>query len=979
MQAILKPSRRLLKNYLIPIKHNVQLHKLEIPALSLAPGYQPQEVEINNLPDTPLEAKLVTQRKIINRGPFRMLLPPPNVTGDLHLGHALMAIVQDVLCRYHHNLGYDVEWIPGTDHAGIATQVVVEKQLFKKLGITRHDLGREKFLEHTWQWKNEKGLGILDDLKKLGCMLTWNKEYFTMNEQQIEAVQVAFIKLFEDGLITRKNSLVNWSCALESAVSDMEVETIELKGPTDICVPGYQHKVPFGNIYEFSYRLCNQKDEIIVSTTRPETMLGDVAVAVHPDDPRYIKYRNIDNVSLWHPFRQEPIPLIFDINVDPDFGSGAVKITPAHDQNDFQIAESHLLKSIPVFTSKGTVVEGFEVFKGIPRFKAREKILNILKEMQLLRTVKPHAMNLPICSRSKDIIEYMLCPQWYLHCQPMANEAMSEIRSGRVQIVPSNFELDWYHWLEDCHDWCISRQLWWGHQIPAYEAVDSVGKSCWVAAKNEVEARAKAQNILNTSDFSIRRDEDVLDTWFSSALLPFSIHNWPAVEYKQHYPLDLMETGHDILFFWVARMAMLGLKLTGEMPFKKILLHGIVCDAHGRKMSKSLGNIVTPQQVIQGASLQSMTNKLQKAEAGGTLTTEEYQKSEKGLQKMFPNGIKECGTDALRFTLCSHNIKSHFINFDIDECYTNKLFLNKIWQATRFTLISAQNLKFSLDDISTMHAIRMNKWDKWILSRLAYTLEKCDEGFKTYNLHYATAALKTFFYNNLCDVFLETTKEDIKNIEMSGYMHLATLTACLVWGLRAMQPFTPFIAKELLLRLPENISMNTKEFQNTAVEAEISKILEICQHVRQLKSQNQISKKHAPKLYLYAQNDGAKNMLNKHLSQIKALTMVDTVDLDVVTDALEANTFNFYSTGGHLCVFGLTVNETYQAQTDKLEFGMEINKRKLEKLQAELQRYRLRVNNEGFMKSASKKVQEKSLEKIKQLEVEIQNILNLRR
>ncbi|TMW41270.1 hypothetical protein DOY81_013650 [Sarcophaga bullata] len=598
------------KNYYVRQKNKLNLfikHRYISTLDSLAPGYQPKQVEHDKWQK--IYSPSVDSKGKCKPGTYRMLLPPPNVTGSLHLGHALMATVQDVICRQKRQLGYDVVWIPGTDHAGIATQVVVEKKLLKEKGLTRHQIGREEFLKEVWKWKHEKGNGITDDLRKLGCTLTWDREYFTMNKNQAYAVNEAFIRLYEEGLIKRKESLVNWSCALESAISDIEVETVDIKGPTEISVPGYDKNITFGRIYDINYKILGSENETItVSTTRPETVLGDVAVAVHPTDERYKKYRDMPEVVLlWHPFREEPIPLVFDVTVDPEFGTGAVKITPAHDRNDFEVACKHLLKAKQVFTPNGVISKEYKQFAELPRFEAREKILQKLGELQLLQAVRDHNMQLPICSRSKDIIEYMLRKQWFLHCQPMADEALSEVLSGRIQIIPQNFEIDWKKWLENCHDWCISRQLWWGHQIPAYKVMDNTtDKSCWVAAHSKEEALEKAQLILNSNTLSATQDSDVLDTWFSSALLPFSASNWPSEEYKQNYPLDVMETGHDILFFWVARMVMLGLKLTGTAPFKKILLNGIVCDAHGRKMSKSLGNVVTPQQVVQGASLESL-------------------------------------------------------------------------------------------------------------------------------------------------------------------------------------------------------------------------------------------------------------------------------------------------------------------------------------------------------------------------------------
>ncbi|XP_061395944.1 valine--tRNA ligase [Musca vetustissima] len=913
-------------------------------------------------------------------GTFRMLLPPPNVTGSLHLGHALMATIQDVIARQKRQMGYDVLWIPGTDHAGIATQVVVEKKLLKERGISRHQMGREEFLQEVWKWKQEKGGGIVDDLRKLGCTLTWDKEYFTMDERQAYAVNEAFIRLFEEGLIQRKESLVNWSCALESAISDIEVETLDLKGPTELAVPGYDKNITFGRIYDINYKIMNgsSDDYIKVSTTRPETLLGDVAVAVNPLDERYAKYRDQPEVLLWHPFREEPIPLIFDVTVEPEFGTGAVKITPAHDRADFDVAQRHLLRPIQVFSEKGLIREQFAAFSNQPRFEARETILQKLAEMQLLQETRDHAMQLPICSRSKDVIEYMLREQWFLHCQSMADEALAEVLSGRLQIVPPNFEIEWQRWLENCHDWCISRQLWWGHQIPAYKATDeNSGKTIWVAAHSEEEAQQKAQDELGSYDIELRRDTDVLDTWFSSGLLPFSASNWPSEEYKQHYPLDLMETGHDILFFWVARMVMLGLKLTGQSPFKKILLNGIVCDAHGRKMSKSLGNVVTPQQVVQGASLDSLKEDLKSAHKSGILSNAEVEKSLKGLQRMFPQGIQECGTDALRFTLCSHNIKSHFINFDVNECYTNKLFLNKIWQATRFTLGSAERLNMPLHEIETMNQVPLGKWDLWILSRLAETLKMCNESFENYNLHTATGALKTFLYNNLCDIYVETCKKNINQQKPEGYIHCATLATVLSWSLQAMSPFTPFLSEELLKHLPQNIEIDLNKFHNAELEKEIADILDICQQIRQLKSRNTISKKYDPQLYLYGHSEGALETLKPHLYEMQALTLTTGIHLHRLEgNVKERDNLRVFSTAGHLCSFGISTNDLYKPPkgADKSASSQNLNEQKLQKLQADLKRYQMRMENEGFRKSASQEVQQKHAEKIQQLEIEIEKI-----
>ena len=437
-------------------------------------------------------------------------------------------------------------------------------------------------------------------------------------------------------------------------------------------------------------------------------MLGDVAVAVHPDDPRYSHLRNQSKISLWHPFRSENIPLIFDDSVDPEFGTGAVKITPAHDKNDFDMAKRHNLKHIQVINEQGMIAEKFGTFSGVQRFLARDQVIESLSELGLFRGTKPHEMVLPICSRSKDVIEYLLRPQWYIKCDDMAKKAVKAVENGDLKIIPENFEKDWYRWLNNSRDWCISRQLWWGHQIPVYEVSSPGSKNFWIAAQNPQEAREKAlkklDNKKSSNELKVTRDPDVLDTWFSSGLLPFSVFNWPdsTEDFTRFYPLDVMETGHDILFFWVARMVMLSQELTNKLPFNKVLLHGIICDANGRKMSKSLGNVIVPEQIISGATLADLQGETEKSFKMGILSKSEMERSVDGQRKMFPNGIPECGTDALRFTLCSYNIKNHFINFDVNECHTNKLFFNKIWQATKYTISCADKLELNLKSLSNI-------------------------------------------------------------------------------------------------------------------------------------------------------------------------------------------------------------------------------------------------------------------------------------
>ncbi|BFF97267.1 valine--tRNA ligase mitochondrial [Drosophila madeirensis] len=954
--------------------------------VQLAAGYQPKQVEQAYWERDKEQANLPQAGNRCKRGPYRMLLPPPNVTGNLHLGHALTATVQDVIARQRRQLGYEVDWVPGTDHAGIATQVVVERTLATAGGKTRHDIGREAFLEEVWKWKAAKGAGIVQDLRLLGCSLNWSREYFTMDEQQANAVNVAFERLFDEGLIQRRNSIVNWSTTLQSAISDIEVEVLDIKEPTTVSVPGYKHKILFGRIFEFAYTVVDGEtlpdgsvEEIVVSTTRPETILGDVAVAVHPLDPRYSKYRNMEAVQLKHPFRNDTIPLVFDLAVDRDFGTGAVKITPAHDKFDFELAARHQLQPRQVFTKDGLILDTFDGFEGKLRFEVREMIVQRLDRMGLLRQVRPHAMQLPICSRSKDVIEYMIWPQWFLNCKEMAQNALSELHSGRLQIVPSNFEVEWDRWLEEGRDWCISRQLWWGHQVPAYQFTDAQGNAHWVAAASEQEARRKAVQLLgggSQEELSLVRDPDVLDTWFSSALLPFSAAGWPNESYKEKYPLDIMQTGHDILFFWVARMMMMGLKLTGEAPFNKVLLNGIVCDAHGRKMSKSLGNIVAPQQVVQGASMDSIIEGLEQSLAAGVINEAEMEISYRSMSKMFPKGIQECGTDALRFTLLSHNIKNHFINFDVSACHTNKLFINKIWQAMRFTLGAAERLNISLHQFETLDGVNLGTWDRWIIGRLGETLAICSDSYNNYNFHMATAALKHFFYQNLCDTYLETTKTEINHRTPTGYIHVGTLTACLSWGLQALAPFTPFVASELLQHVPLNMEVKLSQYADSKLVAEINDVVGICQSVRQLKSMHKVSKRHEPKLTLFATNAESEQVLARHLQQIQLLSRCERVDLDMlIENSKHAKKLNLFSTAGALCSFGLSMNEDFGMTLAERDNLVQSNIKRLKRLATELQKYRMRLDNEAFQLMADKKTREHFEKRVKELEAEMKSLM----
>ncbi|EPS67721.1 hypothetical protein M569_07052, partial [Genlisea aurea] len=518
-----------------------------------------------------------------SKPPFVIVLPPPNVTGALHIGHALTAAIQDTIIRWRRMSGYNALWVPGTDHAGIATQVVVEKKIMREMKLTRHDLGRERFVAEVWKWKNQYGGTILKQLRRLGASLDWSREAFTMDEKRSAAVTEAFLRLHKEGLIYRDLRLVNWDCVLRTAISDIEVvEYIDIKDITHLKVPGYENRVEFGVLTSFAYPLEGDSGEIVVATTRVETMLGDTAIAIHPEDKRY---SHLHGKYAIHPFSGRKLPIVCDaVLVDMGFGTGAVKITPAHDPNDFEVGKRHNLEFINIFTDDGKInSNGGPDFVGMPRFKARVAVTEALIEKGLFRGKKVNDMRLGICSRSNDVVEPLIKPQWYVNCKSMAQEGLDAVideNNPRLQIIPKQYAAEWKRWLENIRDWCISRQLWWGHRIPAWYAILNddelkeigLNNDRWIVARNEKEAQEEANRIFSGKSFQLHQDPDVLDTWFSSGLFPLSVLGWPnsTSDLETFYPTSVLETGHDILFFWVARMVMLGMKLGGDLPFTKV-------------------------------------------------------------------------------------------------------------------------------------------------------------------------------------------------------------------------------------------------------------------------------------------------------------------------------------------------------------------------------------------------------------------------
>ncbi|CAF3823052.1 unnamed protein product [Rotaria sp. Silwood1] len=810
------------------------------------------------------------------RQSFIMVIPPPNVTGYLHLGHAIMCTIEDTLARWHRMCGHTVLWVPGCDHAGIATQVVVEKKLMREQNLTRHDLGREKFLDEVWKWKNEKGDHIYEQIKKLGSSCDWTRQVFTMDKDMSYAVEEAFIRMHEKKLIYRSLRLVNWSCALKSAISDIEVEKVQLKGRTLLSIPGYNDLIEFGMLIEFAYPVENSNEEIVVATTRIETMLGDTVIAVHPDD---VRFKHLHGKFVQHPFVSRRLPIITDTMVDPQFGSGAVKITPGHDPNDFECGRRHSLPFITCITDDGRMSSECGSYSGQLRYHVRVQLLNDLKQLNLYRGSKEREMILSICSRSGDIIEPLLKPQWYVNCNTMAKRSIEVVRTKQLQILPSNFEHVWYKWLEDIHDWCISRQLWWGHRIPSYfissddiPEGNEMDDKYWVSAHSQEEALEKATQRFNISKEKIRlqQDEDVLDTWFSSGIFPFSSFGWPLEtnDLKRFFPTTLLETGHDILFFWVARMVMMSLELTDCLPFTKVYLHAIIRDAHGRKMSKTLGNVIDPLDVINGITLEKLNEKLRNS----NLHPKEYERARQDQQNDYPNGIPECGTDALRFAFCAYANQARDINLDVLRIEGYRRFCNKIWHAMRFAM--AKNL--DINDPNCFQPPEQFKLsgteklcDLWILSRLSYAIEQCEIGFTNYQFPQVTTAIYNFWFYELCDVYIEYIKQDFcaTNIDSQRQEIIKLiLYICLNNGLKLLAPIMPYITEELYQRLPQPKqdqplppslcvtpypqSIQFKEFRNERIDSNMNMINDSISRIRSYRTAHKLISKQKDSLYI---------------------------------------------------------------------------------------------------------------------------------
>ncbi|CAB4252083.1 similar to Saccharomyces cerevisiae YGR094W VAS1 Mitochondrial and cytoplasmic valyl-tRNA synthetase [Maudiozyma barnettii] len=869
------------------------LVSLDDPALK---AYNPANVESSWydwwVKSGVFEPEFTEDGKVKPEGLFTIPAPPPNVTGALHIGHALTIAIQDSLIRYNRMKGKTVLFLPGFDHAGIATQSVVEKQLWAKEKKTRHDFGRTAFVDKVWEWKEEYHGRIKNQIKKLGASYDWNREVFTLDPERYESVVEAFVRLHDDGTIYRASRLVNWSVKLNTAISNLEVENKDVKGRTLLSVPNYDEKVEFGVLTSFAYPVVDSDEKLIIATTRPETLFGDTGVAVHPDDSRYT---HLHGKFVQHPFLPRKIPIILDAEaVDMEFGTGAVKITPAHDQNDYNTGKRHNLEFINILTDDGLLNENCgPEWTGMKRFDARKKVIEELKNKGLYIGQEDNEMTIPTCSRSGDVIEPLLKPQWWVAQQDMAGEAIKAVRDGKITITPKSSEAEYFRWLENIQDWCISRQLWWGHRCPVYfvkiegEENDRNDGTYWVAGRNIEEAQVKADTKFPDVKFELEQDEDVLDTWFSSGLWPFSTLGWPkeTKDMKDFYPFSMLETGWDILFFWVSRMILLGLKLTGEVPFKEVFCHSLVRDAQGRKMSKSLGNVVDPLDVIGGIKLEDLHAKLLQ----GNLDPREVEKAKLGQKESYPNGIPQCGTDAMRFALCAYTTGGRDINLDILRVEGYRKFCNKIYQATKFALMRLG------DDYtpSATEGLTGNESlvEKWILHKLTETAKIVNESLDKRDFLTSTSVIYEFWYL-VCDVYIENSKYLIQEGSATEQKSAKdTLYILLDNALKMIHPFMPFISEEMWQRLPKRSSekavtivkasfpVYTKEFDNEAAAAAYELVLNITKEARSLLAEYGIIKN--GKVIVESNHDSffetASSQKDSIVSLIKAIDEVTVV------------------------------------------------------------------------------------------------------
>lgn len=852
---------------------------------------------------------------------YCIMLPPPNVTGSLHMGHAFQHTIMDVLTRYHRGKGEQTLWQPGTDHAGIATQMVIERQLAAQ-DMTRHDIGRDKFTHKIWDWKQQSGGTITSQMRRLGASVDWERERFTMDEGLSDAVHKVFIQLYNEDLIYRGKRLVNWDPVLHTAVSDLEVISTEEQG----------------SLWHMRYPVSDSDEVVVVATTRPETMLGDSAVAVHSDDERYT---HLIGQTIDLPLTGRKIPIIADDYVDMAFGTGCVKITPAHDFNDYEMGQRHNLEIINILTNDAKINDTVESdYIDMDRFEARKQIIKDLDEQNLLEKIEPHKLMVPRGDRTNAVIEPYLTDQWFVKVAPLAQPAIDAVKNGDIRFVPENWDKTYYNWMENIQDWCISRQIWWGHRIPAW--YDSKG-NIYVADSLEKAQQQAGEGV------KLKQDEDVLDTWFSSALWPFSTLGWPekTPELARFYPTNVLVTGFDIIFFWVARMIMFGLKFTGDVPFKDIYITGLIRDGQGQKMSKSKGNVLDPIDLIDGISLKDLLEK----RTQGLMQPKMAEKITRQTKKEFPNGIDAFGTDALRFTFAALASFGRDIKFDLKRVEGYRNFCNKLWNASRFVL-----MKLEEETIDTN--AKLSTADEWILSRLQDTKTKVEKHLGSYRLDLMSHELYEFVWDDYCGWYLEFSKSLLAN-ETTKAGTQAILIKVLNEMVSLLHPIIPFITEEIFEQCNTILSKDKSSLMSEPypevdtqlisekAEAEIKWLQTFVLGIRQIRAQMNISPNKVLNCFVQDFNAVDQTYLNNNTNILKSLSKMQTINkLSPNDEAPESAT---------ALVGEMKILIPLAGLIDKEQEIVRLNK-EIEKLNQQKAQFESKLNNEKFVSSAPKEI-----------------------